>query len=189
MGDGAVIPVNEQGVIVLFAQQAEKAGFEIVEIHAEFPDSVARKNGVEYRIEFEYQSSNFRAHKHDVRKCDIIVCWERDSKSVLPILALSEHGWETTEIVMPSDSDRDIEYWRQRALSAEQSLKLAVKPVQSSEPERRFSSKSEFLEFMQNGNSDRPANASDLEHRFNIPGSTSRVWMSEWRSLGAAAEN
>ena len=28
------------------------------------------------RIEFVYQSRNFRAHGHDPDQCDVIVCWE-----------------------------------------------------------------------------------------------------------------
>jgi hypothetical protein len=28
------------------------------------------------RIEFEYQSRNFRQHGHDPDQCDVIVCWE-----------------------------------------------------------------------------------------------------------------
>jgi hypothetical protein len=30
------------------------------------------------RIEFELRASNFAAHKHDERGCDLIVCWEDD---------------------------------------------------------------------------------------------------------------
>ncbi len=118
-----MIPTNEQGVIVLFAQQVEKAGLEIVSVRTKFPDAIVRKNGVEYRAEFEFQSSNFKAHKHDVRKCDIIICWKRDSKSILPILALSEEDWECADMILPSENDREIEYWKQRALLAEGILK------------------------------------------------------------------
>jgi hypothetical protein len=51
-------------------------------IHAGFPDCIARQRvgGKEQcvRIEFEYRSSNFRAHGHPVDGCDWIVCWEHD---------------------------------------------------------------------------------------------------------------
>jgi hypothetical protein len=30
------------------------------------------------RIEFEYQSRNFMKHMHDVKGCDVIVCWEHN---------------------------------------------------------------------------------------------------------------
>ena len=30
------------------------------------------------RIEFEFRSSNFRAHKHPLDGADVIVCWEHD---------------------------------------------------------------------------------------------------------------
>jgi hypothetical protein len=30
------------------------------------------------RLEFEFKSRNFLAHRHDAKKCDVIVCWEDD---------------------------------------------------------------------------------------------------------------
>jgi hypothetical protein len=44
------------------------------------------------RIEFEYQSRNFVAHFHDVRKCDMIVCWEHNWKECpLEVIELKQH--------------------------------------------------------------------------------------------------
>ena len=31
-------------------------------------------------IEFEFKSSHFKAHNHDINECDVIVCWEHDWK-------------------------------------------------------------------------------------------------------------
>ncbi len=28
------------------------------------------------RIEFEYRSKSFKAHRHNSKRCDMIVCWE-----------------------------------------------------------------------------------------------------------------
>ena len=78
-------PVNEQGVVLLFGMVAKDLGFQIEIVQKKFPDCEALrpidKNGSRWqrvRIEFEYKSSNFRAHRHDCKECDVIVCWEHD---------------------------------------------------------------------------------------------------------------
>lgn len=49
-----MIPVNEQGVIVIFTQQAEPAGFEILSIQSDSPDAVVSCNDTTYRAESEF---------------------------------------------------------------------------------------------------------------------------------------
>src|SRR5687768_3501324 len=75
-------PVNELGVVALFAKLSEELGFIIEEVKAGFPDSIARrqidKGWERVAIEFEYASSNFCRHGHDAQGCDLIVCWEHD---------------------------------------------------------------------------------------------------------------
>jgi hypothetical protein len=75
-------PVNEMGVVCLFTEWARKRNMRIETIRAEFPDCIAwqRAGGEEkrLRIEFEFRSRNFRAHRHDPSGCDWIVCWEHD---------------------------------------------------------------------------------------------------------------
>jgi len=75
-------PQNELGVVFLFSSIAPKFRLRIERIQSAFPDCVAfQKSGFDekrIRIEFEYRSSSFRAHKHDRAKCDWIVCWEHD---------------------------------------------------------------------------------------------------------------
>jgi DNA-binding transcriptional ArsR family regulator len=118
-----MVPENELGVIVIFVQQAKQAGFEIISINSKFPDAVIAKGGVEYRTEFEFRASNFRQHSHDVRKCDLIICWENDiSETVLPVLALNNPEWIETPIKLPTEAERNLEYWKRRALSAEAKL-------------------------------------------------------------------
>lgn len=73
-------PVNEQGVLFLFAIVAERLGFQIEAVQAGFPDCEAKRLVGEgrwqtVRIEFEYESRNFQLHKHAAEGCDIIVCW------------------------------------------------------------------------------------------------------------------
>lgn len=77
-------PLNEQGVVFLFSKVHDDLGIKIEAIQQAFPDAKARRfNGrgwVEEKIEFEYKSSEFLNHGHDVDKCDIIVCWIDDWK-------------------------------------------------------------------------------------------------------------
>ncbi len=75
-------PLNEQGVVFLFGKVAHDLNMYVEEIKPGFPDCIARrfvgKGWERVRIEFEFMSSNFRAHGHDAGGCDIIVCWEHD---------------------------------------------------------------------------------------------------------------
>lgn len=119
-----MIPENELGVIVLFAQQAKEAGFEITYIQSEFPDALVRQNDQEYRTEFEFCSANFRAHGHDIRQCDLIICWKHDlDNCALPVIELSNLDWKHIEIQMPSILEREAAYWKERALSTERQLR------------------------------------------------------------------
>lgn len=122
-----MIPCNEMGVIVVFSQQCNDYGFEIIKIQSAFPDAVVSKNGVIYRVEFEFLSSNFNEHKHDCRGCDLVICWEKDSDLIVPTIALSDGDWWNLGFRIPSDSEKEIAYWKQRAVSAERSLKIGMK--------------------------------------------------------------
>jgi len=77
-------PVNENGVILLFGKVTSDLNMRIEEIKRSFPDCIARRfNGRGWErllIEFEYKSSNFKRHGHDINSCDIIVCWIHDWK-------------------------------------------------------------------------------------------------------------
>ena len=116
-------PENELGVIVVFSQQSDHHGFQVKTIRAAFPDAIIEKDGIEYRAEFEFMASSFDQHKHDHRKCDLIICWGNDCPdSVLPILALSEPRWMDTDLTLPTDAEREAYYWRRRAQRAERSL-------------------------------------------------------------------
>lgn len=117
-------PENEQGVIYLFAQQADAAGFQLLKINAAYPDAVVANGGNEYRVEFEYVASNFDRHGHDPRQCDIIICWENDfPDSVLPVIALDKNGWWQIPIELPSYAEKEAVYWKKRALTAERKLR------------------------------------------------------------------
>jgi len=79
-------PVNEQGVIFLFAKYHKELGIEYIEgVQQGFPDAFGRRKigKTEYEpvdIEFEFKSIDFKNHQHDPNQCDIIVCWEHNWK-------------------------------------------------------------------------------------------------------------
>ena len=77
-------PLNENGVVFLFGRVADDLHMYIEEIKPGFPDCVARrftgKGWERVLIEFEFASSNFKAHGHDPNGCDIVICWEHDWK-------------------------------------------------------------------------------------------------------------
>jgi predicted transport protein len=101
-------PLNENGVIFLFGKVVEDLNMYIEEIKPGFPDCIARrfvgKGWERVAVEFEYKSSNFKAHKHDANKCDIIVCWEHDwSDCPVEVLELRTiiEGLENTTVEKP----------------------------------------------------------------------------------------
>lgn len=89
-------PINEQGVILLFAAMAEDLNFMIESIRSTFPDALLKRRNANgrwqpVRAEFEFKSSSFIKHGHDQSECDLIICWENDinnKKIEIPILSL-----------------------------------------------------------------------------------------------------
>ena len=78
-------PVNETGVVLLFGIVAWDLGFHVERVQTDFPDceamfEVQPGKWQRVRIEFEYESRNFKIHRHPVDKCDIIVCWRHNWK-------------------------------------------------------------------------------------------------------------
>jgi hypothetical protein len=65
---------------------------EFLEFGHGYPDALLNlesKDGEKYRlkVEFEGFSSNFKDHKHDATKCDLIICMLHDWKdSTIPVL-------------------------------------------------------------------------------------------------------
>ena len=103
-------PSNESGVIYLFGIMAERLGFAVERMQSKaFPDCFAKRRilsrhskttpdarGAKWQnvtIEFEYESRNFRIHRHDPAGCDIIICWSHnwpDCPETLEVIALDE---------------------------------------------------------------------------------------------------
>jgi hypothetical protein len=76
-------PVNEQGVVFLFGMVARELGYLVEAVQTGYPDCEAKRQigpgkWQRVRIEFEYESRNFRDHGHPVDGCDIIVCWRHN---------------------------------------------------------------------------------------------------------------
>jgi hypothetical protein len=105
---GALVfaPTNEFGVLFLFGAIADRLGFLVLRVQAEFPDiealrMVGRDKLQRVRVELEQESRNFLKHGHDPNGCDLIVCWEHnwdecpleviELKSVIRKLATDKH--------------------------------------------------------------------------------------------------
>jgi hypothetical protein len=78
-------PVNELGVMVLFGMMAAGLGLQVESVQGKFPDCLAKRQVApgkwqHLRIEFEYESKNFKLHGHDPKGCDMIVCWRHNWK-------------------------------------------------------------------------------------------------------------
>jgi Homing endonuclease associated repeat len=78
-------PVNEMGVVFLFALVAWDLGFQVEALWGRYPDGRAKREVApgkwqDVAIEFEYESKNFVLHGHDPKKCDVIVCWRHNWK-------------------------------------------------------------------------------------------------------------
>src|ERR1051326_334993 len=91
-------PVNELGVMVLFGMVAARLGLQVESVQGKFPDCVAKRQVApgkwQYlRIEFEYESKNFKLHGHDPKGCDMIVCWRhnwKDCPAEIEVIELSK---------------------------------------------------------------------------------------------------
>jgi len=82
-GPLAYAPVNEMGVVFLFGWMAPQLGYVVHWLQSEFPDcEVMRRVGEDscqlVKAEFEYESRNFLKHMHDVKGCDLIICWRHN---------------------------------------------------------------------------------------------------------------
>jgi hypothetical protein len=82
-GPLAHAPTNELGVVFLFGAMVRDLGYVVTLLQAAFPDcealrQVMRDKWQRLRIEFEYESRNFLLHGHDVKGCDMIVCWKHN---------------------------------------------------------------------------------------------------------------
>lgn len=75
-------PVDEMGVVYLFARHHREIGFPfIVKLRSKFPDVIAIDvKGERKLVELEFRSTNF---DHDPKGCDFVVCWIDDVEEKL----------------------------------------------------------------------------------------------------------
>jgi len=76
-------PTNEAGVLFAFGVLAPRLGFVVKRWQTAFPDCVAvremeKGQWQDQNVEVEMYSRNFSKHKHDAKKCDVIICWEHN---------------------------------------------------------------------------------------------------------------
>jgi len=88
-------PVNEDGVVFLFGRVARELGYLVEAVQAGFPDCEAKRQvdagkWQRVRIEFEFESRNFRDHGHPPNGCDVIVCWRHNWPECPPHLEVVE---------------------------------------------------------------------------------------------------
>ena len=95
----AFAPINEMAVVFLFGAVARQLGFVVTRLQKEFPDcealrQVDRERWQRILIEFEYESRNFLLHEHDVKGCNMIICWKHNwPECPLEVLELSKLDW------------------------------------------------------------------------------------------------
>lgn len=88
-------PVNESGVVFLFGMVARELGYLVEAVQAGYPDCEAKRQidagkWQRVRIEFEFESRNFRDHGHSPEGCDLIVCWRHNWTELPPTLEVLE---------------------------------------------------------------------------------------------------
>ncbi|HEY4676959.1 MAG TPA: hypothetical protein VIJ01_07350 [Candidatus Angelobacter sp.] len=126
---GALVfaPTNEFGVLFLFGTIADRLGFLVLRVQAEFPDiealrMVGKDKLQRVRVELEQESRNFMKHGHDPNGADVIVCWEHnweecpleviELKSVLKTL----EGQKTKTTPLPQRTQRNTEEEKNKSL-------------------------------------------------------------------------
>jgi hypothetical protein len=90
-------PINENGVIFLFGMVAKELGYYVEAVQSGFPDCEAKRQIAagkwqRVRIEFEYESRNFRDHGHPFQGCDVLVCWRHNWADCPPSIEILELG-------------------------------------------------------------------------------------------------
>ncbi|MEA2036892.1 MAG: hypothetical protein U9O94_05250 [Nanoarchaeota archaeon] len=78
-----------------FRVYLSQGGFpDIRMINHSYPDF---KRGADIGAEVEVKANNFNEHKHDINKCDMIICWKRGYKKYpIPVLEINKL-WEKYE--------------------------------------------------------------------------------------------
>ena len=100
------VKIDEKAVIFLFGRIFRFLNFDDVTVgHEKAGDLDAwawnKRKQRDTIIEFEATSRNFKVHKHDPNKCNLIVCWENNWKECprnIDVLELKQF-WEMAQKV------------------------------------------------------------------------------------------
>jgi len=86
------VPTNESGVIFMLGGILTDMRYRMVAMPNQYPDAVLYSpSGKFINVEFEFRASNFIAHRHDPKLCDLVICWQGDRDLPVPVLALEQH--------------------------------------------------------------------------------------------------
>lgn len=96
-------PTSEQGVVFLFGKVAHEFGMYVELIRTGYPDCIAKRfigkdKWEEIKIEFEFKSSDFVRHKHNIEDADMIVCWKHDWEKCPKSIEIMELQNEITKL-------------------------------------------------------------------------------------------
>jgi hypothetical protein len=74
---------------------AKELGYVVEAVQTGFPDCEAKRQIApdrwqQVRIEFEFESRNFRDHGHPFTGCDVIVCWRHNWPDCPPQMEIVE---------------------------------------------------------------------------------------------------
>lgn len=83
-------PRNEAETIELFRLIEQRIGWRIIQLQTAFPDAtIENERGQRLVVEFEFESKNFGAHKHDPSGCDLIIAyWNNWENPPVPVWEL-----------------------------------------------------------------------------------------------------
>lgn len=171
-------PTNELETIFKFAKMLPK-DWDVLELQHTFPDAKILIAGEVYLVEFEFVSSSFATHEHDIMGCDVIICWEDDwgDKCPLPVIALSEEGWQNTPVGVGLNLEKALRYERMLRKKLEEKIIKAEKKV--GELKRSIasvdSSQSEDFEYM-------PCDYCGAPLKVGPDGTTKRAWAGHVRA-------
>ena len=116
-----MIPQNEQGTIVLFSKLAEELGYTFKEIGTRCPDAILEKDDKPVRVEFEFRSKSFLAHKHNPDDVDLVICWEDNWPSCpVPVLSLE------TYVTLAHRTEEASPSWWQRLLNLRRDICIGL---------------------------------------------------------------
>lgn len=130
-----MIPTNEQELIIKFTQE-HGPRFEIKRCQTAFPDAIIAIDGIDRKIEFEYELKSFSAHRHDVRKCDAVICWTKGmvDEFPLPVFALDTPQWQEVQIFQALDQELELWHWKMLANQWHRVALLLKKRLEETRP-------------------------------------------------------